>query len=124
MEQQLAYTISVVLNFAMIAGLVFYGFALFAEYHSTGKWAKNITGLLAGLGMLTLALALVVTPRNSELIARIAQTKLSSFLLGVSSVLMLASIGAFGLITYARPFRLRHQRKLRRERERELPKIP
>ncbi len=46
-------------NFFIIAGLILYGFGLFAEYHEKGKWAKNITGLLAGLGMMTLALALV-----------------------------------------------------------------
>ena len=53
-------------NFFIIAGLILYGFGLFAEYHEKGKWAKNITGLLAGLGMMTLALALVLTPHNAR----------------------------------------------------------
>jgi hypothetical protein len=124
MDQQISDSVSVLGNFLLIGGLVYYGFSLFAEYHSSGKWAKNITGLLAGLGMLTLALALVMTPSNAEVIRRIAMTKASTFFLVVSSVLMLAAIAAFGLITYAKPFRLRHQRRIQRDRHRELPKIP
>jgi hypothetical protein len=111
-------------NFLLIAGLVFYGFSFFAQYHSTGKWAKNITSLLAGMGMLTLAFALVITPRNAEVIASIAETRASSAFLGISSGLLLAAIAAFGIITYWRPLRLRHERKLERDLSRELPKIP
>src|SRR5438270_196478 len=37
-------------NFIVIACLVMYGFGLFAEYHSRGRWSKNVTALLAGLG--------------------------------------------------------------------------
>jgi hypothetical protein len=124
-EAQMAgFSLPTVGNFILIAGLVLYGFTLFAEYHATGKWAKNITGLLAGLGMLTLALALVVTPRNAEVIARIAQTGLSNVLLWVSTTLLLAAIAAFGIITYTRPLRLWHERKIERDLSRELPKIP
>ncbi|HEX3156372.1 MAG TPA: hypothetical protein VHV32_17220, partial [Candidatus Angelobacter sp.] len=47
--------IAIVANFIVIAGLISYGFNLFAEYHATGRWAKNVTGLLAGIGMLALA---------------------------------------------------------------------
>lgn len=124
MDQQLASSISILGNFLLIGGLILYGFTLFAEYHSSGKWAKNVTGLLAGLGMLTLALALIMTPNNADVIRRIAATKASTFFLVVSSILMLAAIGAFGIITYAKPFRLRHQRRIQRDRNRELPKIP
>jgi hypothetical protein len=111
-------------NFLLIAGLIFYGFSFFAQYHSTGKWAKNITSLLAGMGMLTLALALIITPRNAEVLASIAETHASNVFLGISSGLLLAAIAAFGIITYWRPIRLRHERKLRRDLSRELPKIP
>lgn len=111
-------------NFLLIAGLVFYGFSFFAQYHSTGKWAKNITSLLAGMGMLTLGFALVITPRNAAVIASIAETRASSAFLGISSGLLLAAIAAFGIITYWRPVRLRHERKLERDLSRELPKIP
>lgn len=111
-------------NFLLIAGLVFYGFSFFAQYHSTGKWAKNITSLLAGMGMLTLAFALVITPRNASVIASIAETHASSVFLGISSGLLLAAIAAFGIITYWRPLRLRHERKLKRDLSRELPRIP
>lgn len=116
--------ISLAGNFLLIGGLVLYGFTLFAEYHATGKWAKNITGLLAGLGMLTLAFALVITPGNAEVILRIAHTKASTVFLCISSALLLAAIGAFGLITYNRPFRLRMERRIQRDRNRDLPKIP
>jgi hypothetical protein len=39
-------------------------------------------------------------------------------------VLLLAAIGAFGLITYAKPFRLRMERRIQRDLNRDLPKIP
>jgi len=111
-------------NLLLIAGLVIYGFVLFADYSARGRWAKNVTSLLASLGMLTLALALAITPGNAAVLLRIAQTEASKFLLGLSSLLLLLSIGAFGLITYSRPFRLRHERKIGRELNRDLPKIP
>jgi hypothetical protein len=56
-------------------------------------------------------------------LARIATTKASSVFFGASSVLLLAAIAAFGVITYWRPLRLRHERKLERELNRELPNI-
>jgi len=124
MAQTLTSIISVVGNFVLIAALVWYGFTLFAEYHATGKWAKNITGLLGGIGMLTLAFSLVITPANAEVIMRIAETKASSFFLGLSSLLLLAAIAAFGVITYSKPFRLWHERRIERDLNRDLPKIP
>jgi hypothetical protein len=124
MEQMLTQALAVVGNFLLIGGLVLYGFNLFAEYHARGKWAKNITGLLAGLGMLTLALSLVLTPENTDVLQRIAQTSASKVLLGASSALLLAAIAAFGLITYAKPFRLRHEQRIQQDLSRDLPKIP
>jgi hypothetical protein len=117
-------SISIVANFLIIAGMVFYGFTLFAEYHARGRWAKNITGLLAGLGMLALALALLLTPQNAEVIVRIAQTAASTVFVGISTALLLAAIAAFGIITYSKPLRLWHERKIERDLNRELPKIP
>jgi uncharacterized membrane protein YidH (DUF202 family) len=122
MEPQLS--LSVLANSLVIAGLVVYGFTLFAEYHEKGKWAKNVTGLLAGLGMLTLALGLVLTPTNVEVMRRIAQTGASRVLLGISSGLLLAAMTAFGIIAYAKPLRLRYERELESDLSRELPKIP
>ena len=116
--------IAVITNFLLIGGLVVSGFALFAAYHARGRWAKNVTGLLAGLGALALAFALMITPQNAEVVARIAATKASSVFLWVSSALLLAAIGAFGIITYAKPFRLQHEQKIERDLNRELPKIP
>ena len=115
--------IAVVSNFLLIGGLVFGGFTLFAQYHATGRWAKNITNLLAGMGMLTLAFALTIKPRNVAVLEKIATTKASSVFFGVSSVLLLAAIAAFGLITHWRPLRLRHERKLESELNRDLPNI-
>jgi ABC-type nickel/cobalt efflux system permease component RcnA len=111
-------------NLLLIAGLIIYGFTLFADYSARGRWAKNVTSLLASLGILSLALALAVTPGNAAILIRISQTEASKVLLGVSSFLLLMSIGAFGLITYSRPFRLRHEKKIDHELNRDLPKIP
>ena len=60
----------------------------------------------------------------AAILVRAAQTDASKVLLGLSSFLLLLSIGAFGLITYSRPFRLRHEQKIDRELNRDLPKIP
>jgi hypothetical protein len=116
-------SITIVGNFLLIGGLIYSGFAFFAQYHATGKWAKNITSLLAGMGMLTLGFALTITPGNVVVLARIAATKASVVFLVVSSVLLLAAIAAFGIITYWRPLRLWHERKLERDLSRGLPNI-
>ncbi|MFB3918219.1 MAG: hypothetical protein ACE14M_15930 [Terriglobales bacterium] len=116
---------SVAANFLVIAGLMLYGFILLAEYHAKGRWARNVTRLLAGLGMLALALGLVLTPVNAQVIARIAQaTPASTVLMLISTGLLLAAIAAFGMITYSRPLRLWHERKIESDLNRELPKIP
>jgi hypothetical protein len=117
-------SVSIVANFLIIGGLILYGFTLFAEYHARGRWAKNVTGLLAGLGMLALAFALILTPTNIAVLARIAQTGASTVFVGISTALLLAAIAAFGVITYAKPLRLWHERKIERDLNRELPKIP
>ncbi len=124
MGASLTDTITDSANFLLIAGLVIYGFTLFADYSARGRWAKNVTSLLASLGILTLALALAMTPANAAILDRIAQTKAPKVLLGLSSFLLLLSMGAFGVITYSRPFRLRHEKKIDRELNRDLPKIP
>lgn len=116
--------IAALANFLMIAGLIFYGFTLFAEYHATGRWAKNVTGLLAGIGMLALAASMLLTPRNALLFLRLAETAASRVFLFISSTLLLAAIAAFGIINYSRPLRLWHERRIGRALRRELPKIP
>ena len=70
----LSFWIGIVAAFLVIAGLISRGFALFAEYHATGRWAKNATGLLAGTGMLALAVAMLLTPRNALVLLQVAQT--------------------------------------------------
>jgi hypothetical protein len=124
MQQALSSFIALVANFVLIVGLVIYGFTLFAGYHASGRWAKNITELLGGLGMLTLALALAITPANVQFLMRLAETELSIVCLWISSALLLAAMAAYGIITYSRPFRLWHERRIRRDLNRDLPKIP
>src|SRR5262249_26060698 len=103
---------------------IFYGLRLFAEYHATGRWAKNVTNLLAGLGMIVLAGALMLTPRNTEVVGRIASAGAAKGFLGISSGVVVAAIAAFGVVTYAKPLRLWHERKLERDLKGDLPKIP
>jgi hypothetical protein len=124
MGQTLTSLVSVAGNFLLIAALVWYGFTLFAEYHATGKWAKNITGLLGGIGMFVLAFALLITPANAEVITAVAATKANTFFLVLSSLLLLAAIAAYGIITYSKPFRLWHEQRIERDLSRDLPKIP
>ncbi len=124
MGQTLSSLISLIGNLVIISALVWYGFTLFADYHATGKWAKNITGLLAGIGMLTLAFALVITPANANLIRRVAESGASILFVWISSILLLAAMAAYGIITYSRPFRLWHERRLQRNLRSDLPKIP
>ena len=115
---------AVIANFLLIGGLVVAGFSLFAAYHARGRWAKNVTSLLAGLGLMILAAALLLTPTNAAVLQQISHTKIARILLWVSNTLLLAAIAAFGLITYSRPLRLWHERKIERDLRRELPKIP
>ncbi|HZQ22600.1 MAG TPA: hypothetical protein VFA89_07340 [Terriglobales bacterium] len=110
-------------NLIVICGLIFYGFALFAEYYSKGRWVKNITLLLAALGMLVLGFALILTPPSAAAIAQLAHTNLWRLLVVASSTLLLCAIVAFGMITYSRPLRLWHERRIERRLNREVPRI-
>lgn len=121
---QLRAAVAIVVNFLIIGALIVYGFRLFAEYHAKGRWAKNVTSLLAGVGLMTLAAALLLTPANISVLQQISHTKIARMLLWASNTLLFAAIAAFGLITYSRPLRLWHERKIESELRRELPKIP
>lgn len=124
LDMDLKEWIAIVASFVIIAGLISYGFTLFAEYHAKGRWAKNVTGLLAGIGMLSLALSMLLTPRNVLVILAVARTAASRVFLVISSASLLAAIAAFGIINYSKPLRLWHERRIERELRRELPKIP
>lgn len=121
---QLRAAVAIVVNFLLIGALIVYGFRLFAEYYSKGRWAKNVTSLLAGLGLMTLAAALLLTPTNISVLQQISHTKIARMLLWASNTLLFAAIAAFGVITYSRPLRLWHERKIESDLRRELPKIP
>lgn len=111
-------------NLLLISGLAIYGLALFADYSARGRWARNMTSLLASMGILILALALALTPGNAAILLRISHSEASKILLGVSSFLLLSSIGAFGYITHSRPFRLKHEKKIERDLNRDFPRFP
>ncbi|HLJ86543.1 MAG TPA: hypothetical protein VKZ53_06950 [Candidatus Angelobacter sp.] len=115
--------IAIVANFVVVAGLISYGFTLFAEYHAKGRWAKNVTSLLAGAGMLALAVSMLLRPKNVMVILQIAQTGASRVFLFLSIALLLGAIAAFGIINYSKPLRLWHERRIERELHRDLPKI-
>ena len=116
--------IAVIANFAVMTALIVIAFRLFGRYHSSGKWAKNMTGLLAGIGMLLLALGLLITPRNAEILAAIAETRAYLFFLIASNAFLLSAIGAYGVITYWKPLRLRRESDIEKGLRDELPKIP
>ena len=78
---QMRAAIAIVVNFLLIAALTIYGFRLFAEYHARGRWAKNVTSLLAGLGLMTLAAALLLTPTNAAVLTQISHSKIARILL-------------------------------------------
>jgi len=115
--------VSVVANIGLIVLLVVYGLKLFAEYHARGRWAKNVTSLFAGLGMIVLAFALLITPQNTSLLVRVAATHASEVFLGISSGLLLSAIAAFGVITFSKPLRLWHERNIEQGLKRDLPHI-
>ncbi len=123
-SMDLRSSITVVANFVVIAGLISLGFSFFADYHAAGRWAKNVTGLLVGIGMLALAASMLLTPANAAVIVRVAQTGASRVFLVISSGLLLAAIAAFGIINYSRPLRLWHERRIERDLRRDLPNIP
>ncbi len=121
---ELRDAIGILANFVVLAGLVVTGFRLFAQYHARGKWAKNITALLAGTGLLVLAFALLITPRNADVITRISQTKAHLIFLIASNALLLGAIIAYGLITYWKPLRLIYEQRIEKDMRSELPKLP
>src|SRR5207248_10771661 len=70
---------------------------LFRSYFTSGRWSKNITGLLAGIGLLLLATALMLTPQNAEVLLLVARTRAYLVFLVASNALLLAAIAAFGI---------------------------
>jgi hypothetical protein len=116
--------IAVIANFAVMTALIVIAFRLFGRYHSSGKWAKNMTGLLAGIGMLLLALGLLITPRNAEILAAVAETRAYLFFLIGSNAFLLSAIAAYGVITYWKPLRLRRESDIEKGLRDELPKVP
>src|SRR3954466_14009001 len=103
---QLRAAIAILVNFLLIGALPTYGFRLFADYHARGRWAKNVTSLLAGLGLMLLAVALLLTRSSAAILQQISHTKIARILLWARNTLLLAAIAAFGGTTHSRPLRL------------------
>jgi hypothetical protein len=122
-ELTLRSGITIFANFCLMAALIVYAFRWFAQYHTSGKWTKNITGLLAGIGFLLLAAAVLLTPQNAEVIVLIAHTHAHLVFIAASNVLLLAAIIAFGIINYRKPSRLKKQRSIEDLLKKELPNI-
>jgi hypothetical protein len=91
-------TVAVVANFVVIAILVANGLQFFAQYHRDRN-RRGLPQLLAGLGMLALAAALLITPVTADVIAMLARTRAAPVLLAVSIVLLLGCIALFGIQT-------------------------
>jgi len=88
---------AVIANFLLMTIL---GMRWFAAYFTGGRWAKNITGLLAGIGLLLLAAVLMLTPESAQVLLLVAHTRAYVVLLVASNPLLLAAIAAFGIINY------------------------
>jgi hypothetical protein len=123
MELTLAKFVTIFANFCLMAALVVYAFRWFATYYTSGKWTKNITGLLAGIGFLLLAAAVMLTPQNAETLVLIARTHAHLVFIVASNAFLIAAMAAFGIINYWKPSRLKKQQSIEDALRNELPKI-
>jgi uncharacterized membrane protein YraQ (UPF0718 family) len=92
------HTVAVIANFVFIAILVANGLQFFAHYHRD-RYRRGLPQLLASLGMLALAGALLITPVTADVIAVLARTRAAPVLLAISIALLLGCIAVFGVQT-------------------------
>ena len=123
MDLTLREFVTIFANFCLMAALIVYAFRWFATYFTSGKWTKNITGLLAGIGFLLLAAAVLLTPQNAATIVLIARTHAHVVFIVASNAFLLSAIAAFGIINYRKPSRLKKQRSIEDALRKELPEI-
>jgi uncharacterized membrane protein len=123
MDLTLREGVTIFANFCLMAALIVYAFRWFAQYHTSGKWTKNITGLLAGIGFLLLAAAVLLTPQNAEVLVLIARTHAHLVFIVASNAFLIAAMAAFGIINYRKPSRLKKQRSIEDLLKKELPNI-
>jgi hypothetical protein len=109
---------NIIANFVLIAALVACGLQLFASYHKQHGQARTVTSLLAGLGLLMLASAILVTPTTSTVLVLLSSTVVPWILLVASSTFLIAAIVAFGVINYWNPLRLQHEGGIRKRARR------
>ncbi|GAC1648784.1 MAG: hypothetical protein NVS9B15_07690 [Acidobacteriaceae bacterium] len=95
-----------------IFGCFAWGLQALSEYFSKGQYARNITQLLGGLGLVIFAARLALKPSITEVLVVVSYSKLSLILVAVSSMLLLASIVWYGAITYWKPRRLLRESQL------------
>jgi hypothetical protein len=107
-----AFFISVAGYTILISVLIYWGMFSLSEYFSRGQYAKNITHLLGGAGLLALAASCLLSTTVTRALVFLASTQISVLLVTMSSLLLLSSIVVFGSITYGKPLRLWHERRL------------
>lgn len=123
MDLTLRQGVTIFANFCLMAALIVYAFRWFAQYHTSGKWTKNITGLLAGIGFLLLAAAVLLTPTNAQVLVLIAHTHAHLVFIVASNAFLISAMAAFGIINYRKPSRLKKQRNIEELLKKELPNI-
>src|SRR3954464_15953093 len=100
MDLTLARFVTIFANFCLMAALIVYAFRWFATYFTSGKWTKNITGLLAGIGFLLLPGAVLLTPQNAAVLVRSPRTHAHLVFIVTRNAFLLSAIAAFGLVNY------------------------
>ena len=116
--------IRIAANLALFILLLVWGMAALSDYFARGQWTKNVTKLLSGAGLLLLAVRCSLSPTMMALLLWTSHTRVPAALVVVSSLLLLAAICAFGMITYWRPLRLWRERQVAQQRRAGLNQIP
>jgi hypothetical protein len=123
-NMQEGISVPAISNLALILALVLYGVQLFKDCFLERRWARSVTALLGGTGLLFLAFALIFTPTNAAATIYVAQAAIWRVLLAFSTTFLLAAIISFGVITYTKPLRLWHERRVERRLNGEVGKVP
>lgn len=121
---QQGVSVPAISNLALILALVLYGVQLCKDYFLERRWARSVTGLLGGTGLLFLAFALIFTPTNAAEIIYVAQAAVWRVLLAISTAFLLAAIISFVVISYTKPLRLWHERSDERRLNGQVARLP
>jgi hypothetical protein len=121
---QQGISVPAISNLTLILGLVLYGVQLCKQYFVERRWARSVTALLGGTGLLFLAFALIFTPTNAAETIYIAQAAVWRVLLAISTAFLLAAIISFVVISYTTPLRLCHERRDERRLNGRVARLP